>query len=77
MSSRYDLISFGLDLISVYGMLIRGMASPHITTKLNYKNKITFNSRNNSCSPNVSTMLDSVSRSLVFFLETKSFYSKA
>ena len=34
MSSRYDLISFGLDLISVYGMLIRGMALHHIITKV-------------------------------------------
>ena len=66
MSSRYDLISFGLDLIAVYGMLIRGMALHHIITKVNYKNKIKFNLRNNSCSPNVLTMLDSVSRSLVF-----------
>ena len=59
------MISSGLDLISVYGMLIRGMALHHIITKVNYKNKIKFNLRNNSCSPNVLTMLDSVSRSLV------------
>ena len=66
ISYHHDMISSGPDLISVYGMLIRGMALHHITTKLNYKNKIKFKSRNNSCSPNVSTMLDSVSRSLVF-----------
>ena len=75
MSSRYDLISFGFDLISVYGMLIRGMALHHTITKVNYKNKIKFNLRNNSCSPNVLTMLDSVSRSLVF-LKPKVFISR-
>ena len=43
ISYHHDMISSGPDLISVYGMLIRGMASHHtITTKVNYKNKINF-----------------------------------
>ena len=75
ISSHDDMISSGPDLISVYGMLIRGMALHHTITKVNYKNKIKFNLRNNSCSPNVLTMLDSVSRSFVF-VKPKVFISR-